>query len=61
MDVIELIKINAQLHSFKITYGPNSSLGISGDLSDFTSAYNSVPLEFTNDGSYDYVVFQKCI
>ena len=49
-------EIGAQLHSFENTYG--SELGISGDLSDFTSAYNSVPLEFTNDGSYDYVVFQ---
>lgn len=46
----------AQLRSFENTYG--SSLGISGDLSDFTSAYSSVPLKFTSDGSYDYVVFQ---
>ena len=49
-------EIGAQLHSFENTYG--SELGISGDLSDFTSAYNSVPLEFTSDGSYDYVVFK---
>lgn len=46
----------AQLRSFENIYG--SSLGISGDLSDFTSAYSSVPLKFTSDGSYDYVVFQ---
>ena len=47
---------NAQLRSFERTYG--RELGISGDLSDFTSAYSSVPLKFTTDGSYDYVVFQ---
>ena len=34
------------------------ALGISGDLSNFTSAYYGVPLEFTNDGSYDYVIFK---
>ena len=55
----ERSKTGAQLHSFQNKYGPNSTLGISGDLSDFTSAYNSVPLEFTNDGSYDYVVFKS--
>ena len=47
---------NAQLRSFERTYG--RELGISGDLSIFTSAYSSVPLKFTTDGSYDYVVFQ---
>lgn len=45
------------LTSFEDEYG--SSLGISGDLSNFTSAYNGAPLEFTNDGSYDYVIFKN--
>ena len=51
-------KRSVQFNSFENEYGSNSTLGISGDLSDFTSAYNSVPLKFTSDSSYDYVVFQ---
>ena len=55
MDVTNEVKPHT-IYTHLKEYG--SSLGISGDLSDFTSAYNSVPLEFTNDGSYDYVVFK---
>ena len=49
-----------ELKSFENKYDITST-DLSGDLSNFTSAYASVPLKFTSDGSYNYVILEDVI
>ena len=59
--VLDSANTEYQLKSFKGTYMNSSQYNISGDLDEFTGAYTSVPLKFTTDGSYDYVILQNVI